>query len=175
VVVRPIVPMMQPHHVLAAQTGNRAGEDGGAPAAPAEIEGHIRKKWIARGVSHQLQRAPHLRVGQNIKEGGLREAHRKRLLERFVKNSVTRLVGEVREDDGVAGLQCVHFFAGEVQPTADALRPTTLESRTCHKIHIDGEERVLKTCEKCKQEFYGTQLQVRCAVCRITGKKKPNN
>jgi hypothetical protein len=99
------------------KTGNRSGKDRRATAALADIEGHIRGKWIARGTPHQLHGALHLRVGKNIEEGGLREAHRKRLLERVVEDRVSGFVGEVREDHGVGGLDSV-YPAGEVQPSA---------------------------------------------------------
>jgi hypothetical protein len=44
--------------------------------------------------------------------------------------------------------------------------PPLLKAGRAKKIKIDGEERFLKTCEKCKKDFYGAKVQARCETCR---------
>jgi hypothetical protein len=39
-------------------------------------------------------------------------------------------------------------------------------------ITSDGEELTSKACEACEGEFLGNKFQTKCAVCRITKKKK---
>jgi hypothetical protein len=39
-------------------------------------------------------------------------------------------------------------------------------------ITLEGEALTLKACEACHGEFLGNELQMKCAACRITKKKK---
>jgi hypothetical protein len=40
-------------------------------------------------------------------------------------------------------------------------------------ITPEGHALTLKTCDACEGEFLGSELQTKCAACRITKKKKP--
>ena len=108
---------IQAQHVLTPQPRDRARKYGGAARALADLKRPVQGERIARGTTHQLQRISDFLVGNNIEERRLPKAHRKRLLERVVKDCVPGLVGEVREDHSVGGSKRVGL-AREEEPTA---------------------------------------------------------
>ena len=97
------VDRIQRDHILAAEIGDRASQHGFDAVALADFASHVAGDALVGRAPHELQRLPHLLVGEDVQVRRLLQIDRQRLLERAVENRIGRGVHEIRDQNVLLG------------------------------------------------------------------------